>query len=113
MAIPTIIKTNLLSDIPARLPEELFEALFENQHIKIERIVSRGHQTPADTWYDQNWDEWVLVIKGSAGLRIEGRDDIMVLHPGEALLIPSGVKHQVAWTDAKTETVWIAVHIYK
>ncbi len=124
MTRPKMEKTNLLSNIPADLPEELFEALFQSRHVKIERIVSRGHQTPADDWYDQDWDEWVLVLKGSAGLRFDEKqirkgaavtaeDNVTVLGPGEAMLIPSGVKHQVAWTDDEIETVWLAVHIFR
>lgn len=104
-------KNNLLAHIPDRLPQELFEALFENTHIKIERIVSQGHQSPSDFWYDQNWDEWVLILKGHAGLRFTDQADVE-LGPGEALLIPAGVKHKVAWTDAQSETVWLAIHIY-
>jgi cupin 2 domain-containing protein len=103
-------KINLLAHIPEQLPQELFEQLFENAHVKIERIVSRGHRSPSDFWYDQDWDEWVLVLKGNAGLRLADRPDVM-LGPGEALLIPAGVKHQVAWTDEQSETVWLAIHI--
>lgn len=112
MAPSRITKTDLLTHIPANLPEELFEALFENRHVKIERIVSRGHRTPDDFWYDQAWDEWVLLLQGSAGLRLAGEADLVILGPGEALLIPAGTKHQVAWTEADTDTVWLAVHIY-
>ena len=33
---------------------------------KIERIVSRGHASPEDFWYDQEENEWVMVVKGTA-----------------------------------------------
>ena len=34
--------------------------------IRIERIVSRGHTSPPDFWYDQPQAEWVIVLAGSA-----------------------------------------------
>ena len=105
-----IIKNNLFDDIPGSLQNEWFQTLFSNAHVKIERIVSKGHCSPPDFWYDQAWEEWVVLIKGRAGLRFEGDPEEMVLGPGDALLIPAGVRHRVSWTDDRAETVWLAVH---
>ncbi|RJQ78095.1 MAG: cupin domain-containing protein [Desulfobacteraceae bacterium] len=106
----TIQKTNLFEQI-AEASQESFHTLWENACVKIERIVSRGHSSPEEFWYDQAWDEWVLLLKGSAGLAFEGRQEVF-LAPGDCLLIPAGVKHRVAWTDAGAETIWLAVHVY-
>ena len=51
---------NLFKNIPDKLPKELFETLVENEHIQIERIVSRGHASPEEDWYDQDRDETTL-----------------------------------------------------
>jgi cupin 2 domain-containing protein len=101
---------NLFTHIPANLPEELVENLFEKDHIKIERIVSRGHTTPADVWYNQNWDEWVLLMQGAATIVYEN-GQLIDLKPGDYLLIPAHTKHKVAWTEPDIDSIWMAVHI--
>ena len=53
---------NIFSAIPSDLSGEAFETLIENDSIKIERIVSKGQQTP---WYDQAQNEWVMILKGA------------------------------------------------
>ena len=49
---------NLFADLPTDLPEELVEVLTENKHVRIERIISTGHASPDDFWYDQDEHEW-------------------------------------------------------
>jgi len=102
---------NLLADLPQPLPEELFQTLLERPGCRLERIVSRGHATPQGQWYDQAWDEWVLLFKGAAALEIEGREALLELHPGDHLLLPAHQRHRVAWTDPAGETVWLALHL--
>ena len=104
--------TNLFKEIPES-SQELFQTLWQNAQFRIERIVSRGHCSPEGFWYDQAWDEWVLLLKGSAGLSIEGQAEVVALTPGDCLLLPSGVKHRVAWTDKNETTIWLAVHVMK
>lgn len=55
---------NLFEAIPEGLPEELFEEVVSGRAVTVERIVSRGHTSPATGWYDQPRHEWVLVLKG-------------------------------------------------
>ncbi len=101
---------NIFSDIPKQIPDELFEMLAEAAHCKIERIVSKSHSTPDDYWYDQEKNEWVMILKGSAGLLFEGSYDIVVMNAGDYVNIPAHRKHRVQWTDPKEETVWLAIH---
>ena len=104
---------SLLNGIPTELPEELFDTLCATDDVKIERIVSKGHASPKGFWYDQEWNEFVLVVQGSAGLKVEDRDDIVVLKAGDYWNIGSHVKHRVEWTDPSCETIWLAVHYRK
>jgi cupin 2 domain-containing protein len=100
---------NLFKSIPVDLPEELFETLVETENIHIKRIVSKGHTSPKEGWYDQERNEFVLVLKGAA--RLEFEDGRMVsMTVGDYLEVPAHVKHKVAWTDPNEETVWLAVH---
>ena len=101
---------SLLEAIPGELPEELFETICSTDTVKIERIVSRQHASPEGFWYDQDQNEFVLIVQGSAGLKLEGEDDIVVLKAGDYLNIGSHVKHRVKWTDSSCDTIWLAVH---
>jgi cupin 2 domain-containing protein len=101
---------NIFSTLPESLPEELFEVLAESDVVRIERIISLGHATADGEWYDQERDEWVLLLTGSAGLLFEGEDAPRRLEAGDFVLIPSHCRHRVAWTDQQAKTVWLAVH---
>ncbi|MFO7838301.1 MAG: cupin domain-containing protein [Desulfosalsimonadaceae bacterium] len=101
---------SLFSDIPKNLPEEIFDTLCETGNVKIERIVSRGHSSQEDFWYDQAHNEFVLIVQGSAGLRLEADTDAVVLEAGDYVNIPARVKHRVEWTDPAQTTIWLAVH---
>ena len=41
---------NLFAGVPPVLHDELFEVLWQTPHLKVERIVSRGHATPSILW---------------------------------------------------------------
>ena len=101
---------NLFSDIPNDRPDEFLETLLDADSFRIERIVSHGHASPEGFWYDQEKNEFVLVVRGSAGLKLENEDDIVVLKTGDYLNIAAHVKHRVEWTDSTCETIWLAVH---
>ncbi len=104
------MRGDLFEGIPAELPDEIFDTICSNDSVKIERIVSRGHASPEGFWYDQDRNEFVLVVRGRAGLRLENEDDVVVLDPGDYLNIGAHVKHRVEWTDPACETIWLAVH---
>jgi len=101
---------NIFSHIPSDLPEELIEEIIHNDAFKLERIVSKGHATPPGVWLDQERDEWVILLTGSAGLTIEGKKITMTMRPGEYVYLPAQCKHRVEWTDKDAETVWLALH---
>ena len=100
---------NILRAIPDELPDELLECLAHDEHARIERIVSKGHSSPPSGWYDQSTNEWVMVIKGQAQLSFEDGTSVC-LSQGDYINIPAHLKHKVDWTDAETETIWLAVH---
>jgi cupin 2 domain-containing protein len=63
--------------------DEVFEVLARGENMRVERIISRGHITPDEQWYDQAEDEWVALLQGRATL---------------------------AWDDGTTTDLWLAVH---
>jgi len=99
---------NILAKLPKRADREDFLTLFESSCAKIERIVSHSQSSPPGFWYDQNWDEWVIVMRGSATLEFAG-NELVSLKEGDHLTIAKHVKHRVARTSR--ETVWLAVHV--
>jgi cupin 2 domain-containing protein len=107
----TLAVTNLFALIPDHLSQEWFQTLAVGGHYKIERIVSRGHRSAPGFWYDQDWDEWVLLLQGQAMLQFQPDLAEIKLSVGDNLLIPAGLKHRVAWTDSVGDTIWLAVHI--
>jgi cupin 2 domain-containing protein len=102
-------KENIFNNIPAIIPEELFENLLAQENLKIERIISQGHKTPEGKWYDQAWDEWVLLLQGEAILAYEDGGKT-TMQTGDFTLIPAHVKHRVEWTQPDTSTIWLAIH---
>ena len=102
--------SNIYEQIPEELLNELFEEIARGSSFKLERIISKGHSTPEGEWYDQDENEWVILLKGSAGILIEGEAEAVTLRPGDHYYIPAHLRHRVEWTDTKTETVWIALH---
>ena len=92
------------------MPEELFEKILDQESVTLERIVSRAHATPAGEWYDQEKNEWVILLKGSACLRLADRDELIVLAPGDYVFLPARLKHRVEWTAPEMETIWLALH---
>jgi cupin 2 domain-containing protein len=100
---------NIFDCIPDNLDEEIFQQLVDGEGVRIERIISSGHSSPESGWYDQDRNEWVLVLKGEAILLLEG--DLPVnLKVGDFINIPAHQKHRVEWTDPDSKTIWLAVH---
>jgi cupin 2 domain-containing protein len=104
---------NIYSRTPKKLQNELFEEITRGNSFKLERIVSRGHSTPQGKWYDQERDEWVILLRGSAGVRIHGKKRTVILNPGDYVFLPAHRKHRVEWTQAKAQTIWLALHFKK
>lgn len=101
-------KRNLLHAIRGAFADEWTERLAGNETVRVERIVSRGHVSPPDFWYDQPQSEWVAVVKGHARLRFAD-GTVLELRAGDHLTIPPHARHRVDWTTPDEETIWIAV----
>lgn len=99
---------NLFSSLPDNLDREIFENLVQSEHIRIEKILSKGHSSPDNGWYDQDENEWVLVLKGS-GVVVFDDGHKVILKKGDYLNIPAHQKHRVLWTDPTRVTVWLAI----
>ena len=92
---------------PAEGPEVL-EILCKSAGGFVERIVSSGQATAAGQWYDQETDEWVVVLQGDA--TITTGDEVIPLGPGDWIYLPRHLKHRVAQTSIEPACVWLAIH---
>ena len=105
---PSDIK-NIFDGIPENIMHEICEPLIDNKALKIERIISKGHVSPPTGWYDQDKNEWAMVLKGAAILLFEDKSSVN-MKAGDYINIPAHKKHRVEWTDPETETVWLTVN---
>ena len=89
-------------------PEELIETLLKNDNVLIERIVLTGQVTPAEKWYDQDKNEWSIVLQGEGELSYEDNSRIK-LAAGDYLLIPAHQKHRVEYTSSEPPCIWLTI----
>lgn len=99
----------MFQDLPAPLPEEVTLCLLCSAQLRIERIVSHGHCSETDFWYDQDQAEWVIVLQGEARLRFANDDRSLHLRSGMYVNIAAHEKHRVEWTKPDEDTIWLAV----
>ena len=100
---------HFLQDAASGLPDELSEVMLTGRDLRIERIVSHGQASPPGYWYDQDEDEWVMLLEGEATLRFETDNALLRLTPGMHLHIPAHLRHRVEWTAPARRTIWLAV----
>jgi cupin 2 domain-containing protein len=101
-------KRNLFSNLPELEDGEDFEVLLRRGDLVIERILSSD--SPDPTLYDQDQDEWVLLLEGRAILEVAG--EAIDLLPGDHLLIPAHTPHRVVATHPEPRCIWLAVHLF-
>jgi len=105
-----MIHGNIFDNLPAPAHNEFLETLVQRENVRIERIVSHGHTSPEGFWYDQETDEWVMIVQGSARLAFQDGRDEVPLGSGDHIHLPAHMKHRVSWTDPAVTTIWLAVH---
>jgi len=100
---------NIFENLSVNSNEELTEEIFTNANFRVERIISNNSASPENFWYDQDSDEFVMLISGSAGISFDDGDAVE-LHPGDFITINRHRKHRVDWTDPEHKTTWLALH---
>ncbi len=100
-------KYNIFEQIIVDKSEEKFFEIFKNEKIKIEKIVSNGQISPENFWYEQEENEFVLLLEGFAIVEFE--DFEIELKKGDCLNIKAMQKHRVKFTSLNEPTIWFAV----
>ena len=96
--------------LPDTLPEEeVFEKLIPDQGVLIERIISAGQASPRGFWFNQDRDEWVVLLQGAATIEWQdGSKKDMIA--GDYLFIPAKQLHRVERTSSNPPCIWLAIH---
>lgn len=111
-----ITKSNIYANIPESARDEITEILAQSKSVRIERIISTasaesfggqvGQTSPEGFFYDQEENEFVIVLKGKAVISFEDGTKVE-LNEGDFLNIKKHLKHRVDFTS--NPTVWLAV----
>lgn len=104
------MKFNFLNDIPISSQDEIFQTVLQNENIKIERIISYGQISPKGFWYDQEEDEFLLILDGDATIEYDDGNTYDLIK-GDSLYINAHQKHRVTFTS--NPCIWLAVFIKK
>jgi len=103
------MKSNIFTTENKKYENEIFETILQNDCILLERIISDGQTTPDGKWYDDDRDEWVLLLKGKAEIEFEDGEKVGLL-PGDYLLIKANRRHKVTYTDLQNKTIWLTLY---
>lgn len=86
---------------------EFFETLLKTSGTgRVERIYSKPYSD--GQWYDQDEDEFVLLLSGEAVLEFADSAKLE-LRAGDWLVIDRRTRHRVASTSEEPRCVWLAV----
>lgn len=101
---------SIFRNLPDAARSERFEELCRTGSFRIERITSAGQCSAPGFYYDQPWDEWVLVLQGRATIKLEGPEETVHLSRGDWFIITAHRRHRVDATSKAPPTIWLAVH---
>ena len=94
---------------PENIPDtgcEHFETLHKSGSFTIERIASNALKHGC--WYDQDHDEWVMLMRGRAVIEFEDKEQT-ALEEGDYLLLEAHRRHRVLETSG--DALWLALHL--
>ncbi|PLY10674.1 MAG: cupin [Arcobacter sp.] len=100
-------KKNIFDNINVDKINEEFIEILRDKDVRIERIVSNGQVSDEDFWYEQNENEFVLLLEGEAILQFENKD--VKLKKGDFIDIKSRQRHRIKYTSLDQPTIWLAI----
>jgi cupin 2 domain-containing protein len=102
--VSAVVRGRLRPSSVAPASGEWSEQVARLGEVMIEQIVSGALDEPVD--YDQDHEEWVVVLQGGATLQAEG--ETLELGAGDWVLLPAHVPHRLLTTTPGTS--WLALH---
>lgn len=95
---------NIFEDLSYCQDREIPSSLFEGKGVRVERIASYGQVSPV---YDQDEEEWVLLLEGRAEILLLDEGVKIELKRGDSLYLAAGRRHQVTYTSSPC--LWLCV----
>ena len=100
-------KINIFENIVVDKNKEHFFQLLQHDNVRVEKIVSNGQTTSSSNWYNQEENEFVLLLEGHAIIEFEDKE--VELLKGDYLIIEKHIRHRVKYTSNNEPTIWLAV----
>jgi len=100
-------KKNIFENVIIDKDNEEFTKILRDKDVRIERIVSNGQKSEDDFWYEQDENEFILLLEGDAIIEFENSE--VTLKKGDYLDIKARERHRVKYTSEKESTIWLAV----
>jgi cupin 2 domain-containing protein len=102
---------NIFDNLPNVEKGEVIEKLASlgQGAVRIERIISGGHASSEEFWYEQEEDEWVMLIRGEARLLLKGRGEALEMKAGDHVDLPAKLRHRVE--SVSNDALWLAIHV--
>ncbi|MCF8378287.1 MAG: cupin domain-containing protein [Bacteroidales bacterium] len=103
-------KTNIfeVKELPTN-EQEVISSLLSTEDLEIQRIVTLKPFEKPGIWYNQDKDEWVILLKGKAELEWEQGETIH-LYAGDYIFIPAHKIHRIKRSGKDEICVWLAIH---
>ena len=98
---------NLLDSQECSAEQESCTIVWEDETLRIEKIVSFGQVTPPEQEDCQCEAEWVSVLQGRGILYFPDTDTEVLLMAGDHMMIPPGKRHRVIYTSKPC--IWLCV----
>ena len=99
---------NFFANLTDASQEEQVEELLQKDGVRIERITSMGQVSPEGFWYEQEENEWLMLLEGEARLQLESGEEIS-LKRGDTYFLPALKKHRVSYTSTEPICLWLAI----
>jgi len=104
-----IVPENIYNSPGKSDAQEIIEVIADMDDARIERITTLKPYTGPGEWYDQQKDEWVILLSGNAEIEIKGQGTIE-LFSGDYIFLPAHCHHRVTRTSTDPPSVWLAIH---
>jgi cupin 2 domain-containing protein len=104
-----IIKKSFYGVFDLKGKTEISESILYRKSFSLEKIVSKGYRTPEKEWLKSKKEEWVILLKGKAGIMFENGVKLE-LKEGDFVSIPGNAKHKVTYTSKRPECIWLALY---
>lgn len=104
-------KLNNIFDIKniTSVQPEIFENIIEKNDFKLDRIITQKPYDRPGKWYDQDKDEWVLLLQGEATIEFQNKEIIQLIS-GDYIFIPSHKRHRIKESSQEQKCIWLAIH---